>query len=484
MNNTLFILRFSNSMKYFLTLGTTLLFFLILHYDINNLMSLSKISMILWLFLFFSWIFIEKEIINFYSIFLVFIFMFYFGDFFLYIIDYDFTSNRNITSGLVAESIIKISVLFLMKFLLIMHFFVIVTSYFLSKNKSIKSDNKHQISTNMLNSLKISSVVIFMITCIPSFSILFSNIYTTFTQGYGQIFLAEEYSLGGFSNIKRFISSFFIPNLFLMLILFKDTKYIKLIISIIIFYLGLYFLSGSRINAILIIAAFVMIKNYWYKKVEKKEYIYLMVLLITMSILLPLISELRNDLFKSSIDTDLFINMMNNLVNKNPILTNLEESGYTFLVIATVINNVGINVEYIYGLSYVNNLFMILPNVFWDVHPATSSNTDLAFQDFLTIYGGIGSSFIAEAYYNFGKYSISTAAIFGCIVAFVTYKIKVSAKNKNLIQFYIYIYASSLILIYVRSDTVSFLRNITLYAVAPLLLGWLISKISKNKRKS
>ncbi|WP_290721536.1 MULTISPECIES: O-antigen polysaccharide polymerase Wzy [Exiguobacterium] len=477
-------LKVSNSLKHFLILGATVIFFMFLMYEFNDLLTLSKISIVLWLFIFVTWTIIEKDIINFYSFFLIFIFMFFLGDFFLYAIDFNFNNNRNITSGLVPFSAIKISLMFLMKFLLIMHFSVLIVYYYLNKKGKKVFKEKKQISNKMLEALKIASTIIFVITFIPSFDILFRNIYITFTQGYGEIFNSVEYSLGGFANIKRFISSFFIPNLFLMLIVFKNTKYIKLISFIVIIYLGLYFLSGSRINAILIISAFIMIKHYWYSKISKKGYVYLTILLIVMSVLLPLISELRNILFKTGLSQEMFISIFNNLIDQNPIFTSLEESGYTFLVIATVINNVGINVEYLYGMSYMNNVLMIFPNLFWDVHPATSSNTDLAFQDFLTIYGGVGSSFVAEAYYNFGKYSIILAIFFGTIVSHITYKIKSSSENKDVIIFYIYVYASSLLLIYVRSDTVSFLRNMILYAITPLVLGWFISKLGrKNERE-
>lgn len=123
---------------------------------------------------------------------------------------------------------------------------------------------------------------------------------------------------------------------------------------------------------------------------------------------------------------------------------------------------------------------MIFPNLFWNVHPAAATNTDIAFKGFLTQYGGIGSSFIAEAFWNFGYGSLFIALIFGILVGTLTKNISKYSWYQNSRMFYLSIFIAQICLFYVRSDTISFWRNFVYYGIAPLLLTVLLSKDKKR----
>ena len=158
-----------------------------------------------------------------------------------------------------------------------------------------------------------------------------------------------------------------------------------------------------------------------------------------------------------------------------------EEAGYTFLATSTIVTYSPSVIPFRYGYSYINSAAMIFPNLFWDVHPAALINTDIVFKGFLTQYGGIGSSFIAEAYWNFGYVSLFISFIFGILIGILSKKMAIYSMFKNSKMFYLTIYLAYISLFYIRSDTVSFWRNFIYYGVAPLLLIRLFSQMKKNK---
>lgn len=465
------------------TIFISILLLIFTNFYPNTLQSIGIISITSYIMFLTSWFIHYKVKINYYSLFLVFTYFFFFGQFFLMILGVPMESGRTILDGLIpVQMLIKTGEL-IINSMILLHFGVLVSSQNINRyNKKNNLDaNKNGIHVQYGNAFKKVSFVIFLVSIIPSFIILSQNFIITLTQGYGAIFQSERYTTGGFNNILRFISLFTIPSFLMMLVAFKDSKKLKYINVILVIYLALYFMSGSRLNGVLLLSVLLLIKHYWYKPIKYKESIRILVLSLIGLVILSTISEIRNALYVSSDISYLLRETLRNIVVRNPIFTTMEEAGYTFLATAAVVTYSPSVVPFQYGSSYINSLAMIFPNLFWDVHPAALTNTDIVFKGFLTQYGGIGSSFIAEAYWNFGYWSLFMALIFGILIGVLTKKIAKYSCYKNSKMFYLTIYLAQISLFYVRSDTVSFWRNFIYYGVAPLLLTGFLSQKKKGK---
>lgn len=450
----------------------SLLFYYMTTITFRSLEEIAWLNMSVITFLTISWFIYNRNIINYYTFFLLFCFLFYFSHFFLLIIGYEFNSNRNITGNLVSEKDLINSSILVIRFLILFHCTFIISF-------SIKLFKKVKSNIISISSLKKATIIMIIISIFPAFYIIINNIYITMQFGYGAIFQSDLYTSGGFSNIPRFLSNFFLPSMYLSVIIFKGSKYNKLIVTIISIYLSLYFLSGSRVDAVLMICIMILIYHYYYKKISIKWVIVSPILLILFSIIMSSISAFRNVIYSSTNNDGVIQSVFTLIKSSNPLLSVFEEAGYTFLVIGTVVSHAGSSVEFVHGASYINAIFMLFPNLFWDVHPAASINTDLVFQKYLTQYGGIGSSFIAEAYYNFGEKSLFLAPFFGVLLAVITKSFNKYSKTSP-IMFFLTAYTAHIVLFFVRTDTLSLIRSIVYYGFSPIILALLINFFKKT----
>ena len=96
------------------------------------------------------------------------------------------------------------------------------------------------------------------------------------------------------------------------------------------------------------------------------------------------------------------------LSGDNPVVGILSEFGYNLRTVAYTLKLVPSARDFDFGQSYLYALTTAIPNLFWELHPAKARGTpgDWLVQTVEPVIaaegGGIGFSFIAEAYLNFG----------------------------------------------------------------------------------
>lgn len=449
----------------------------------HNLKSIAITAIICYAVFYLSWFHQNKDPINFYTIFLTLTFFFYFGQFSLFLVGVPLGSGISIVDDLLPfDKIIETGV-FLLNYMMILHMGVMLStiniSRFKKSSRSLPSFPTYK-ETLIDKRLKLVAVMLFIVSIVPSVIILIRNIRITLSSSYAAIFQSQHYTLGGFDNLLRFISLLTIPSLIMMLVAYKENiKAIRMVSIIIIIYLTLYFLSGTRINGVFLILTILLIRHHWYRRIDFKMVIILGVVGISGSIFIRLISEVRNILAFSNNPGALLIKTIPNVISRNPIFSLMAETGYTFLTTATVLTYSPSVIPHYHGVSYLNSFLMLFPNLFWDVHPAAKINTDIVFKGFLTSYGGIGSSFIAESYWNFGYYSLLVALFFGLLIGGLTIRITKYSVRKNTINFFLSVYLAYLSFFFVRVDAGGFLRNFFYYGLSPVFLAILLSKIRK-----
>ncbi|NTY10690.1 O-antigen polysaccharide polymerase Wzy [Exiguobacterium sp. JMULE1] len=146
----------------------------------------------------------------------------------------------------------------------------------------------------------------------------------------------------------------------------------------------------------------IFLYHFGVKKINIKKISYAIIFLIITVYSLSIISVIRN----IGIANYSFSELINFFSDINPFIDLLAESGFTLIACTTVVVYAPSIVPYNYGETYINSLIALVPNFFWDVNPAAIGGVDQVFKNFLFKDSGIGSSFIIEAYYNFGLYGV------------------------------------------------------------------------------
>lgn len=137
-------------------------------------------------------------------------------------------------------------------------------------------------------------------------------------------------------------------------------------------------------------------------------------------------------------------------------------------------------VEHLNGKSYISAVAYILPNFVTGNYFAKVPGVDDTFKKYLA-YGdsGIGSSYIAEAYFNFGVGIYLVMVLYGFMLGKLSEKIEEYIFKGDYLKLFLYIGIFGIIIFYVRSDTRTFFRNFIWF----YLSIYMVAKLILNKRK-
>lgn len=177
-----------------------------------------------------TWNGFYKSYLDPYSVFVVTTYVFYYGQYLLYVIGVPLNSGKTIVNTYSQGNYNYVS-LFILTAMLLVHigalcgilfsknpYLVVPVDKIKEEEKNIKADFK---------ALKIIAVFLLIISYIPTLIILFNYIKIVFSVGYGSVFKSELYTSGGFNNILGFLSTFIIPALVSGIIAFKNSKYLN-----------------------------------------------------------------------------------------------------------------------------------------------------------------------------------------------------------------------------------------------------------------
>ena len=101
----------------------------------------------------------------------------------------------------------------------------------------------------------------------------------------------------------------------------------------------------------------------------------------------------------------------------------INEMGNTMRAVIFTRQLVPNDYDFQWGTTYLYSIFSVFPNLFWDIHPSQSHHlgawlTKIVAPEYYKIGGGLGYSFIAEAYINFGWIGVTFLNIlFGYLYA-------------------------------------------------------------------
>ena len=129
---------------------------------------------------------------------------------------------------------------------------------------------------------------------------------------------------------------------------------------------------------------------------------------------------------------------------------------------------------YRYGYTYLMNLTTVIPNLFWDKHPAEVYGslgrwlTKIVDYDFWEFGGALGYSCVAEAYINFGYPGI---VIIAFLLGYILIRIENKVDSRNSPMYYAALCVVAINLTsYARGEFADVVRSIFWYMLIPLLM--------------
>jgi oligosaccharide repeat unit polymerase len=281
----------------------------------------------------------------------------------------------------------------------------------------------------------------------------------------------------GEPGIVAAYSNFFIIGIVLFMLKYRDSfKKVAYTYIATCGYLVMTMLTGSRGKGVIYIIFFTWLAckllNIRSMKIKKKHIIIAGAIVVLGLAFLSAVSTLRDS---GQMDP---IHMAKEMVSRNNIVgSTLEEFGGTLYTVAAVKTDVPKYTDHRYGMTYLESLACILPDLggrFSEInHNAVFLN------HFQSDY--LGGSIIGEMYFNFGEYGILVAAVLGFIMAAISRRIEYALKNKKYMEFACYVMVFTNSLWWVRDCFNTMCRNVV-WAIAYIhVMNFILKKYNEKK---
>ena len=334
---------------------------------------------------------------------------------------------------------------------------------------------KKEKSSLIFNEKNILIIGLFLlaISFIPTVVILKSSLFKVLNFGYFGLFTGKK--LTGINAINTRLSLFFIPATIFILIGGKKKKgFIVLSLILILATTLIRFFIGDRSGAALPLIAY-----FWtWHKVVKPIPSFLLASLgaFLLFIVFPLVSLTRNisGIYRLNFEflKEAFLTI------QNPAISIISEMGITSITMAYTLELVPYVKPFQLGKSYFYGFYSIIPNFFAEVHPAKAYGTPSDWlvwtvnPYFAKEGGGLGYSFIAEAYLNFGWIGGLFLII---LLGYLTGKLHtITLNKKNLGKIALVASFLAFYLKYARADINSVIRPLVWYAFIPYFLVYIL----------
>lgn len=417
--------------------------------------------------------------LNFFMVFVALSFLFYFGQQTLYAFgeeSYASAVSIYLRRGGITERDLFEAGLFSCQSILAMYI-----GYLAFKLRKFRPSRQKNIDDSALEkkALRNACLVLFWILLIPTLIDLYRNINLTMTIGYGERIMSGESSSGIFN-----ILSSMMPYVLIGLVLTKKEgerwQYI-----LIIAYIALYTMQGSRIRTFVLIGALLIIQLSCFPwKSRVKQGAFYLAIGVVAAIGFTLVSSVRQNVANG---LPFFEAVFSSFADKGEdgfVSSLLGEAGSTIAVLAAVLRYCPSPVPFAYGASYLSGAAYVLPNALNGNVFAEQLSVDEVFAGFLTQSTGIGSSFVAEGYYNFGFFSLALFALFGIGFSWLCRTFDACVSGKKIMMVFICSAIFLIVLFYIRSDTRTFFRNAVWFVVPIYLFARVLYMRMRPQHKS
>lgn len=349
------------------------------------------------------------------------------------------------------------------------------------KGKVISKDPKSQTEkkiSNIKESYQIGWALL-SISFLPSLIVLKEALTTVLSAGYFALYQKDEAT--SFDAAPAILAGFLVPAALFILAGSKDNTKGKILSGVvIIIYAMIYFFLGQRNVAVMPLLAFAWLWHQLISPIPKTLLFSVSGFLIF--IVFPVVGASRNSSGADRLSIEVLLETFSSI--NNPVVAAISEMGGSMNTIAYTLELVPKVREFQMGADYFYALLTLVPNLFWKLHPSVARGypghwlTWAVRPDFAARGGGLGYSFIAEAYLNFGWFGAPIAlAVLGFLFAkLILWATRCGEPSKMAM---VASFTSSF-LFYARSESAIQVRSLVWYSVFPyigvFLLSWLRSK--------
>lgn len=434
--------------------------------DIDSQIYLASIWLAAMLiFYIWSWGKITQSYFDPYIIFLIVVFLFHGGQAFLETFHYN---HNGILDGVFSSNTILNTLWLVIIGISIFHFGALISAS--NQRNRLVGNKQYATSTaSYAKDLRIVGYTLLFVSLVPSFLVISGVIDLVMTSGYSAVFVQE--SSYGIDSALQLLAAFLMPaSLFLL----AGSKYRSAGLLISLVTISSYVVSqlfiGSRLYATMPLIAYVWV---WHRCIKRLPgTIIFGGGCILLFVVFPLIRFTRGIAGGERLSFQFLSNTFFSI--DNPVTAIMYEMGTSLNTVAYTLDLVPEMRDFDMGISYLYAISTVMPNLFWAVHPAIAHGTYgewliwtvnqyIAFRG-----GGIGFSFIAEAYINFGWYGAPVIlGIMGYLFGRFTLwgnKSNNPAGIATLASFLAFI------LFFARGESISSFRPIVWYSLAPFLL--------------
>ena len=430
-------------------------------------------TLVLLIWTIFTWGRVTSHFFDLYTIFILGTAAFNSGQVFLEIFG---LNSHGMLTGKFNDELLFETVMFIILSLSVIHFGALLR---LVKEKNIPRVGDIHPAPKALN---IVGMILIGISIVPTFLVMKEMLDVVRAHGYFALYTREDQI--GINNTLTLLSNFFVPGLLFALAGSQKNKTFRRWSQFgIIFYGATLILLGRRGDGAEAILSYLIVRHYCIQPIPKK--IIFAAAGLMLIVVFPLIAAIRNIDLERRGDLGSMVDAYHSI--ENPGIKAIEEMGGSMQALSYTIELVPKTRPYDLGASYLYATFSIFPNLFWDIHPSVARGSPsvwlvkTAEPDIAAKGGGLGYSYIAEAYFNFGwwggpivlflfGYALSALV---CWSQFSGDPVKIAAAAT---------FFASLVG-YVRSDSQSVIRPLFWYSLFPyLMVKWLQSRSKTDER--
>jgi hypothetical protein len=319
--------------------------------------------------------------------------------------------------------------------------------------------------------------LLLFLSCGPAFLELRDAVEVVLSSGYYALY-QQEAALGAARAGQQLLASFLVPAALFLLAGSKGAPGCLAVSALTIAAnAACQLFLGFRYYAIMPVVAYLWLADRCIRRVPRVALFGTAAVLLLL--VLPVISATREVRGQDRLSLDFLADAFTSM--DSPAVSLVSEMGGSMKTVAYTIELVPERHSYDHGMEYGYGLLTVLPNLFWDVHPAITypmPSTWLIWSvDPATAAqgGGLGYSFIAEAYFNFGWLG---APLVLCLIGFLFGKLlawSLRPSGHALARLAMMASFASFFTFYAREDVVVVFRPLVWFAVAPYTLVLVLS---------
>jgi len=333
---------------------------------------------------------------------------------------------------------------------------------------------RRQIEDSYSDSLRVLGWTLVCIAAVPSFILLRQAITVVMSSGYMALFQQEAPT--SLEAGPQVLAAFLVPGTLLVAAASKGKRLqLRITIALIGLYALVQLFLGCRFAAASSVVTYVWV---WHRCIKPISKIPTIIGLVSVVVVMPLVQVTRSFVGEDRLSRSALTQAYASI--DNPAVATISEAGGTAATVAYTVELVPEFRPYDYGTSYAFGLLTLMPNLFWDLHPAITHGTPGAWlvqtvdPKQAAQGGGLGYSFIAEAYLNAGWAGV---VLVSGALGFAFARLATSfCGSGDLAKIACTAAILAFTLKYARSDCTEIVRGIVWYAWGPYAFAKAISR--------